>query len=141
MIRVALAALLAALPYASASAQKPAPVWQVTDAARAQAEGDYARLKEECSDLFTRYTDDIESIEIRAPAKYISADSPATVVAVKVMDDAELIPPLSRAWGHTLRYYVRGDGISVQKEQSWRVCGWPEVAPPGEDAFYPLGTP
>ena len=134
------ATLLIACLAVPAMAETPPTQWDVTDAARSSAERDYEWLKNQCRDLFNQYTDDIESVEIRAPAAYRPANAPATYIRVKILDDARLIPPAYRAWGHALHYYVRVGGISVQKDQSWQVCGWPAVAPAGDDAFYPLSS-
>ena len=116
----------------------PRPEWRVTESARAVAECDYEFLRASCPDLFTRYGSDVESVEIDAPAMYLPADVSATRIRVKLKEDPQSVPATLRAWGHTLHYYVRDDGISVQKDQSWQVCSWPAVAPSGDDAFYPL---
>ena len=135
-----LAAVVLAFPAGAAMAETLPTQWHVTDAMRPGAERDYELLKDQCPDLFNRYAGDVESVEVHAPATYRPANVPATYIQVRIADDARLIPATYRAWGHTLHYYVRDSGVSVQKDQSWQVCGWPAVAPAGHDAFYPFAA-
>ena len=138
-MRIILAAVLA-VTIASPALALPEPEWQVSETARAGAERDFEILRENCPDLFGPYGDDVDAVVISAPAIYRPANVPATYIAVELSNDLQRVPPTLRAWGHTLHYYVRGDGISVQKDQSWQICGWQAVGAPGHDAFYPLGS-
>ena len=141
VMRIITAALLAATVSAlvpAAGPIVPTPEWRVTESARAGAERDYRFLEENCPSLFGRYGGDVESVEIYAPAMYFPANVPATSIRVKLREDLKRVPATLRAWGHALEYFVRSDGISVQKDQSWQVCNWSAVAPSGHDAFYPF---
>ena len=134
VMRIITAALLAATVSAlvpAAGPIVPTPEWRVTESARAGAERDYRFLEENCPSLFGRYGGDVESVEIYAPAMYFPANVPATSIRVKLREDLKRVPATLRAWGHALEYFVRSDGISVQKDQSWQVCNWSAVAPSG----------
>ena len=160
MTRYSVAALVFVL--ASCGADVPPESVSVSfvaenDVARTKAERDFDVFQEHCSDLFSRYSTGVESIDVYGDGQYL-LDYPATSITVRLKDNIDffmetdfffdLFSPLQSSeaasrWAMNVarshQYYsVVEDGIAYsKKEHAQPLCGWHGFQDrPGVDGFY-----
>ena len=121
---------------------------------RPKAEHDFNVFREHCSDLFTLYSQGIESIDVFGDSLFAST-YPATAMIVSLKDDMDFFeetnPYLNSSavvrWAidvsrSSQHYYVLDDGIAFFKnEHAQPLCGWYGYLGPSSTAgFYSFAS-